>query len=138
MTTKDTQILTKPLVNYAEQSSKAEAQLSALQAQIEAMTIQQHPRVEVANNDVYQQPMGPPPGYGAQQEYGIYMPQQQTTAQGPHPGPFGSNNEWSQWNQAGHQLRESIKRSNQEESKTKANKAARARTVVDVVEVVAV
>ena len=64
----DTAILTESLVNYAEQPSRTDAQLSALQAQVEAMTMQQHPRVEVGNNAMYQQPMGPPPGYGTQQE----------------------------------------------------------------------
>ena len=104
MAMEDTQILLKSLVNYAKRSSRTEAQVSALRAQL---TVQQQPRVEVASNDVYQQPMGPPPGYSTHQEYGFYMPQQQTTTRGPHPGPFGNNQEWAQWGQSGQQSQES-------------------------------
>ena len=88
----DTEILTESVVNYAEQSARASAKVNELQAQLEAMAMQKQPRVDnFANNAVYQSPMGPPMGYSAQQEYGFYMPQQQTTVQGPHPSPFGSN-----------------------------------------------
>ena len=82
--TEDTQILTESLVNYAKRSSRTEAQVSALQAQLDAMTMHQQPRVKVENNAVYQELMGPPPEYGNQQEYDFYMPQQQTA----------NNNSW--------------------------------------------
>ena len=66
------------------------------------MELNLQPRAEnYAHNAMYQPPMGPPMGYGTQQEYGFYMPQQQTTARGPHPGPFGSNQEWQQWSREG-------------------------------------
>ena len=38
--TEDTAILTKSLVNYAERSSRTEAQVSTLQAQLDAMRMQ--------------------------------------------------------------------------------------------------
>ena len=93
----DTAILTESVVNYAEQSTQTLAQVDELRAQLEAVTMQQQPRVEnFAYNAVYQPPMGLLPRYVAQQECGFYMPQQETTARGLHPVPFGSNHQWQQ------------------------------------------
>ena len=76
----ETNILTASVVNYAKQSARRSAKVSNLRVQLAAMELNLQPRVEnYANNAVYQPPMGPPTGYGAQQEYGFYMPQQQTT-----------------------------------------------------------
>jgi hypothetical protein len=95
----ETDALAATVVDYAERVSRTSGEISELNARIEAMELNLHSRADdYAHNAMYQQPsqsMGPPPGYGAQQEYGFYMPQQQTT-RGPHPGPFGTNQEWEQ------------------------------------------
>ena len=52
VTTEDTAILTKSFVNYANRSSRTEAQVGTLQAQSDAMAMQQQPRIKVANNAV--------------------------------------------------------------------------------------
>ena len=97
-------------MNYAERLARTEAQVDALQVQLDTMAMQQQPRAKNStNNSVYQTAMGHPPGYGSQQDYGFYMLQQQTT-QGPHPDPFGNQNEWATWSQAGQQSSESTKR----------------------------
>lgn len=111
----ETEILTASVVNYAEQSGRVSAEVAELNSRLEAMELNLQPRTDnYANNAMYQPPMGPPTGYGAQQEYGFYMPQQQTTVRGPHPGPFGSNQEWQQWSRegqpSGQPTRESTKR----------------------------
>ena len=51
----DTAIQTETVVDYAEQSAQTLAEVCKLQAQLEAMAIQQQPRVEnFANNAVSQ------------------------------------------------------------------------------------
>ena len=63
----ETDILMASIVNYAEQSARTSAEVSKLRAQLEAMTMNQQPRVQnFANNAVYQPPMGHPMGYGSQ------------------------------------------------------------------------
>ena len=98
ITSEDMAVLTETVVGYAEQLARTLAEVGELRAQLEAMAMQQQPRVEnFANNAVSQATTYQ---YGDPQDYGFYMLHEQTTSRGPHPGPFGSPQDWQQWSQS--------------------------------------
>ena len=76
---KETDAMVATIIDYAERTARTSTEVSEINARLEAMELNLHPRADnYAHNAMYQQPlqpMGPLTEYGSQQEYGFYMTQ---------------------------------------------------------------